>query len=429
MTASLQAGRPPDGSLGFLHVDMDAFFASVELLRRPELRKRPVVVGGTGSRGVVAAASYIARAYGVRSAMPTVQARRLCPEAVFIAGDHARYAEVSGRLMALFGDVTPLVEPLSLDEAFLDVRGALHGEDKAADIAHELRRRVHSETGLTCSVGVAANKFLAKLATDWAKPRPSLKGPVFGPGVHVIPVGCELGFLHPLDVRKLWGVGPATASRLSQIGVETVGDLASQPLARLAKSLGEASARHLHRLANGIDERPVEPQRELKSVGHEETFPSDLFDRELLANRLVRMADAVAARLRAGDLAGRTVTLKTRFADFVTVTRSVTLRQPVDNAGAIADAACGLLAGLLDSAVDERGIRLLGVSVSRLGERTAEQLSFDDLDKRSEIDEAVDEIRSRFGDDAVGPASLVRPGAGIDRITTRGQKWGPDDEG
>lgn len=420
----MTAGLPPDGSLGFLHVDMDAFFAAVELLRRPELAKRPVVVGGTGSRGVVAAASYIARAYGIRSAMPTAQARRLCPQAVFIAGDHARYAEVSQRLMQLFGEVTPLVEPLSLDEAFLDVRGALHGEDKAADIARELRSRVHAETGLTCSVGVSVNKFLAKLATERAKPRPSLNGPVFGPGVHVIPVGGELDFLHPLDVRELWGVGPATASRLSQIGIETVGDLAAQPLERLAKSLGEASARHLRRLAVGVDERPVEPQRELKSVGHEETFPSDLFDRGLLAGRLVRMADSVAARLRAAGMAGRTVTLKARFADFVTLTRSVTLRRPVDSTGAIADAACGLLDGI----VDERGIRLLGVSVSRLGERIAEQLSFDDFDRRSEIDETIDEIRSRFGDAAVAPASLVRPGFGIDRITRGGQQWGPDEQ-
>ncbi len=424
-------GRPPDGTLGFLHVDMDAFFASVELLRRPELRNLPVVVGGTGSRGVVAAASYIARAYGIRSAMPTATARRLCADAVFLGGDHAHYAEVSERLMALFADVTPLVEPLSLDEAFLDVRGALHGEDRAGAIAAELRRRVLEETGLTCSVGVAVNKFLAKLAGERAKPQPSLQGPVFGSGVHAIRPGSELEFLHPLPVRALWGVGPATEAKLAQLGIATVGELAAQHEPRLARALGEASARHLHSLANGIDERPVTPDRELKSIGHEETFGSDLFDRELLANRLRRMADAVASRLRSHHTAGRTVTVKVRFADFATVTRSLTLAEPVNSAPLIARTACKLF----DGVVDERGIRLLGVSVSRLGEAASEQLSFDDIaatDDKAEggqrqIDEAIDEIRSRFGDDAVGPASLVRPGAGLDRMTKDRQPWGPDE--
>ncbi len=257
MTEAARVGRPPDGTLGFIHVDMDAFFASCELLRRPELRGEPVVVGGVGDRGVVAAASYVARAYGIHSAMPSARARRLCPHAVFLPGDHRYYSEVSSRVMAIFGDLTPLVEPLSLDEAFLDVRGALHGEDRAAVIAAAIRRRVFEAEGLTCSVGVATNKFLAKLATERAKPRPSLEGPRFGSGVYVIEPGHELDFLHPMPVRDLWGVGPATESKLSRRGIETVCAVASNPRDRLEAGLGRASGLHLHQLAHAVDVRPV----------------------------------------------------------------------------------------------------------------------------------------------------------------------------
>ena len=425
MTDTAPVGRPPDGTLGFIHVDMDAFFASCELLRRPELRGEPVVVGGVGDRGVVAAASYAARAYGIHSAMPSARARRLCPHAVFLPGDHRYYGEVSSRVMAIFGDITPLVEPLSLDEAFLDVRGALHGEDRAAAIAAAIRRRVFEAEGLTCSVGVATNKFLAKLATQRAKPRPSLEGPRFGSGVYVIEPGHELDFLHPMPVRDLWGVGPATESKLSRMGIETVGDLASQPRDRLEAGLGRASGLHLHQLAHAVDVRPVVVDQRAKSIGHEETFPRDLTDGPALRRQLVRMADAVATRLRAAGFAGRTVTIKVRFADFATITRAQTLPEPVDGATPILR-----IAELLLDRVDiTSGVRLLGLSVSQLVEPVAEQLTLDDAAGPgwNEADDVIEEIRNRFGGDAIGPATLAKPGGSLDRMERGQQQWGPND--
>jgi len=304
---------------------MDAFFASVELLRRPELKEKAVVVGGTGNRGVVAAASYVARSYGIYSAMSTAQAHRLCPELVAIPGDHGHYQQVSERVMALFEDVTPFVEPLSLDEAFLDVRGAAASPDDVVGLAIALRQRVLDAEGLTCSIGIASSKFLAKLATDGAKPKPSRSGPVFGSGVHRIVAGGELDFLRPLAVRKLWGVGPATEKKLLRAGIETVADLEAQPLDRLTGILGQASARHLHRLAHGLDDRPVVVGRGVKSVSHEETFATDVSDRSVLQRELVKLVDAVANRLHLAEVVGKTVTLKITFADFTSITRAVTL--------------------------------------------------------------------------------------------------------
>jgi DNA polymerase IV len=407
-----------------LHVDMDAFFVSVELLRRPELRGRPVVVGGTGDRGVVAAASYEARAFGVFSAMPSVQARRLCPHAVFLPGDHAHYGEVSGRVMAIFRSFTPLVEPLSLDEAFLDVTGARRSLGDGARIGGDIRTQVLAREGLACSVGVAASKLVAKLASEAAKPAATPTGPVPGLGVRVVAPGDERAFLRPLPARALWGVGPATLAKLERLGVRTVGDIADLPEPALVGSIGAANGRHLGRLANGIDPRPVEPDQRAKSIGHEETFPSDHHDLASLGREVVRMSDAVAWRLRQDGRAARTVTLKVRFGDFRTITRSTTLAAPVDEGPALARAARALLAEIDPTP----GVRLLGVTASGLVESAARQLTFDDAGGPAwhEASGAVDAIRERFGGRAIGPASAVGE-RGL-RVKRRGDaQWGPDD--
>jgi DNA polymerase-4 len=406
-----------------LHVDMDAFFVSVELLERPDLRGRPVIVGGSGPRGVVAAASYEARAYGVHSAMPSVTARRLCPEAIFLDGRHARYREVSARVMEIFGRATPLVEPLSLDEAFLDVTGAERAQGSAAEIAARIRAEVLTELGLTCSVGVATTKFLAKLASERAKPSASPTGPVPGRGVVEVPPGGELAFLRPLPVQALWGVGAATLAKLRRLGVETVGDLADLPAEAARAALGEATGSHLHALANGIDDRPVVVDQRPKSVSHEETFPTDRRDPEELRREVVRLADAVATRLRGAGVSGRTVTIKVRFGDFRTITRSQTPGGALDDGGRIARTALDLLGGVDVSA----GVRLIGVGVTNLGESVAEQLDLlgeEDPEARRATNRAVDEIRARFGAGAIGPARLV----GGDRVATfepGSQQWGP----
>jgi DNA polymerase-4 len=405
-----------------LHVDMDAFFVSVELLRRPELRGQPVVVGGTGNRGVVAAASYEARHYGIHSAMPSTRARRMCPHAVFLPGDHAHYGEVSRRVMDVFQSFTPLVEPISLDEAFLDVTGSrrLHGTGE--QIGAAIRARVLEQEGLTCSVGVAPNKFLAKLASEAAKPRAGRDGPVPGLGVKVVAPGGELAFLRPLPVQALWGVGPKTLEKLLTRGIKKVGDLADLDEPEAASLLGEASGRHLWRLANAIDDRPVVAEQRPKSIGHEETFAVDPREHHTLRREAVRMADAVAGRLRHHGLVGRTVSIKVRFHDFRTITRSVTLPSPVDAGPAVARAAKELLA-LVDPS---SGVRLLGVSVSGLSEDAGVQLRLDDVAAPDwdDASRAVDDIRRRFGDDAIVPATLRGPD-GI-RVKRRGdQQWGP----
>lgn len=406
-----------------LHVDMDAFYVSVELIRRPELRGRPVVVGGTGSRGVVAAASYEARAYGVHSAMSSVRARQLCPHAVVLPGDHATYAEVSSRVMEVFRSYTPLVEPLSLDEAFLDVTAVrrLHGDGPT--IAAAIRRRVRDEEQLTCSVGVAPSKFVAKLASKAAKPVASPDGPRPGPGVVVVEPGTEVAFVQRLDVRELWGVGPATYERLQRLGVTTVAQLAALERSTLVAALGPANGTHLHELAHAVDDRPVVPSAAPKSVSHEETYAVDVVDREDLRREVVRQADAVASRLRRSGLAGRTVQLKVRFADFRTITRSTTVDGPLDSGPLIARAA----KALLDAVDVSPGVRLLGVGVTGLGDEPARQLSFDDQGPGwDDASRAVDAIRDRFGDTAIGPAAAATE-RGL-KLTRRGaQQWGPDD--
>jgi DNA polymerase-4 len=401
---------------------MDAFYVSVEVRRRPELAGRPVVVGGTSARGVVAAASYEARRYGVHSAMPSTRARRLCPDAVFLPGDFAAYEAASHDVHAVFHAYTPLVEGIALDEAFLDVTGALRLFGSGAAIAASIRARTSGELALSCSVGVAPNKLLAKLASVAAKPTATPERISPGAGVVVVAPGEELAFLHPLPVQALWGVGPATLERLRRLGVTTVGDLAAVAEPTLVHTLGKANGRHLHRLAQGIDERPVEPDRPVKSIGHEQTFAQDLHDHDELALEVVRMSDAVASRLRQHGLAGRTVTLKVRFGTFTTITRSSTAPEPLETGPAIAAAA----RTLLDAVDPTPGVRLLGVSVSGLAARGGEQLRLGDDPSWGSATAAVDQVRERFGATAIGPASLVSPD-GI-RLTRRGrQQWGPDE--
>ena len=409
-----------------LHVDMDAFFVSVELLRRPELRGRPVVVGGTGRRGVVAAASYEARRFGVFSAMPSMRARRLCPNAVFIPGDYDAYAAASARVFEIFRSFTPHVESISLDEAFLDVTGSVRLFGDGVAMAHRIRAEVAGRTQLTCSVGVAANMFLAKMASVEAKPKAGPHGVDPGPGVFEVCPGDEIDYLHPLPVRRLWGVGPATHERLIRLGVTTIGDLVAVSPVALRGVVGPTAATRLLELANGIDDRRVDSARPVKSVSHEETFAHDLHGRDDLRTELARLADGVASRLRADGLAARTISLKVRDATFRTITRARTLPRPVDSATAIADT----VYALLDKAAPSGGVRLLGVAASKFAE-PAEQLQLDGLADEptalwSDASKAIDRVRGRFGGTAIGPASALAP-AGL-RVVRRGQhQWGTDE--
>jgi DNA polymerase-4 len=397
---------------------MDAFYVSCELLRRPELTGQPVVVGGEGGRGVVAAASYEARRYGVYSAMSSVQARRRCPQAVFIHPDHGYYATVSRSVHEILDAFTPIIEPIALDEAFLDVTSSIRALGPALEMAGSIRRRVADELSLSASVGVAPSKLIAKLASEAAKPVASAAGIRPGRGVVVVAPDEVLRFLHPHPVRALWGVGPKTLERLQRLGVSTVGDLAAIPADALVAALGSAHGTHLHELAHGRDDRPVVADRELKSVGHEETFDRDRHGADELQRDLVRLAESVGARLRANRVSARTVNLKIRYSDFSTITRSVTLPHAVDGGPELLRAARQLL-DALDLA---RPVRLLGVSGSNLIAE-ARQLSLDEVETGWDgAIGAVDDIRRRFGTDAIGPARLV---------TERGvrvahdEQWGP----
>ncbi len=400
------ANRANDHGCHVLHVDMDAFYASVEVRERPELAGLPVVVAGgsnpAGNRGVVLSASYQARAHGVRSAMPVAQARRLCPQAEFVPPHFPRYAEVSRGVMALFREITPLVEPLSLDEAFLDVGGSLRRLGMSpAGIGEWIRGQVYDAHRVTCSVGVARSKFLAKLASGLSKPD----------GLLVVPADGALEFLHPLPVSALWGVGQRTAEALHRLGCRTVADVASTPLPALRRAVGVASARQLHELANGRDERRVVPDAPEKSVGAEETFAQDVADRAVLRRELLRLVERATAALRSRGLCGRTVALKVRYPDFTTITRSRTLTGPTDSAQEVFGVAAELLDGHLPCGV---AVRLLGVRVEQLvGGAAAEQLTLDGVNANwgnanwPDAERAADAARSKFGSAAVRLATLL----------------------
>jgi len=378
-----------------LHVDMDAFYASVEERDDPSLRGRPVIVGGPKeARGVVSAASYAARAFGVRSAMPLRVAARLCPDGVFLPVRMARYAEVSAAIFAIFGRFSPLVEPLSIDEAFLDATGSERLFGGPVRVAERIRGAIRAETGLTASVGVASNKFVAKIASDLRKPD----------GLVVVPPEETRAFLAPLPVERMWGVGPRGAETLRRAGIRTFGDLAAAEPARLRALFG-LSADGLRGLARGEDARPVVPDREAKSVGRETTFPEDLEDRGALRAALVALVDDAASRLRGQGLLARVVTLKVRYAPFVTRTRRTTLEVPAHATRPLLDAAKALFRGEVER--DGRPVRLLGVSFSGF---TAQGLLFGGADGR--LDEAIDAVRRRFGSDALRRAAVLDSGSG-----------------
>lgn len=395
-----------DNGCPILHVDMDAFFASVELLDRPELRGHPVIVGSPAGRGVVLSATYEARAYGVHSAMPMSRARRLCPQATIIPPSHGKYSEVSKGVMEIFHTITPLVEPIASDEAFLDVGGARRRLGPPTAVAAMIREQVLDRYGITCSVGVASSKFVAKLASKQCKPD----------GLLVVPAGQVVEFLHPLPVSALWGVGERTEQSLVRLGIRTVGDLARVPSSTLQRELGQAVGGHLAALAWGRDERPVSSHVPDKSIGNEETFAVDVDDPEVIKRELLRLSERVAARMRKAGHVGRTVSVKLRRADFTTINRSRTLREPTDVAQAIYATACELFEA---AGLERVRLRLVGVRMENLrpaGEAT-HQLGLGERETGwREAEQAMDMAIRRFGPDAVLPASLVR--GKLDEIET-----------
>jgi DNA polymerase IV len=398
MTPPGPVPAPDDSGCHILHADMDAFYASVEIRDRPELAGRPVIVGGTGGRGVVLSASYQARAFGVRSAMPVGRAQRLCPHAVFVPPRREAYAATSKEVMAIFGAITPEVEPLALDEAFLDVSGALRRLGPPAAIATRIRAQVWQQQGITCSVGVAPSKFVAKIASARCKPD----------GLLVVPQAGVLGFLHPLPVAALWGVGERAGDALARLGLRTVGDIAHTPLDTLQRELGNAHGAHLAALAWGRDERRVTPRTPEKSIGAEETFAEDIDAPDRIRRELLRLSGRTAHGLRAGGYVARTVSVKLRLASFKTLTRSRTLPYPTDLAREIYATACLLYeASGLDPGAR---LRLVGVRASGLVP-AADANTQPTLDDRPvgwrEAERAVDQLARRFGTSAVRPASLV----------------------
>jgi DNA polymerase-4 len=380
-----------------LHVDMDAFFASVEQRDRPELRGKPVIVGGVSGRGVVCAASYEARPFGVRSAMPTATARRLCPHAVFLPVRMGHYSAIARQVREVLLSFTPLVEPLSLDEAFLDVRGCEGLFGPPPDIARQIRAAIRAETQLVASVGVAPNKFLAKLASDHGKPN----------GLVVLPPGEVTAFLAPLPVGRIWGVGARGEKRLHALGVRTIGQLAGLAEQLLVDHFG-AAGRHMAQLARGQDDRVVVPDRDAKSISTETTFEHDLADRDVLRTWLLDLVDHLAGRLRHNGVRARTIELKIRTSDFRTRRRSQALTEATNVTDVLWQVAAELFEGSVGQ--DPSPVRLLGVGAKRLTRETAVQGDlFDGAVRRRQgaLDEAVDAIRTRFGTDAIRRARLI----------------------
>ena len=400
--------------LPILHVDMDAFYVEVERQSNPSLIGKPVVVGGDSQRGVVASASYEARAMGVKSAMSSVVARRLCPNAVFVRSNFSRYREISRRVHQILHAVTPEIEPIALDEAFLDVGGAHKLFGSSEEIAWQLRNDIYESVGLDCSVGVASSKLLAKLASVAAKPQITSRGIQPGAGVCVVERENQRNFLEAHPVEALWGVGVVTLQKLRSMGISTVRDLAAVPEAVLVEALGASHGAHLCKLSRGIDVRRVDSERQRKSISHEETFATDIYDRKVLESEIVRLSDAVSSRARTQGTAGRTIQLKVRRPDMSFVTRSVTVDEPVDTLPEIAERATELLAQLDVG----QGVRLLGVGLSRLDATGPRQLTLVEDDSRnsgwSRLSGAMDRIRERYGHSSIGPGLPTNPSENSD---------------
>ena len=395
-----------------LHVDLDAFFASVELLDRPELANLPVVVAGRSARSVVTAANYPARKYGVRSAIPLSRALQLCPKAVVLEPHFEKYRHYSKQVMAIFDDMTPLVERLGIDEAFLDVLGARGAIGTPAEIGELIRRRVRAETGLACSVGAASTKFVAKLASGRSKPD----------GMLVVPADETLQFLHPLPVGALWGVGATTEQALISRGLRTIGDIAITPLAQLQRAVGKVVGAKLHDLSRGIDPRQVTSDTEGKSIGHEITFEIDVSEPEVLRRELPRLSALVGARLRTDALVSRTIVLKLRYADFTTITRSRTLTESTDLGRRVYEE----VRSAYESVGAHPPVRLIGVRAEQLSPSGVAQPGLWETDEGwRDAELAIDGVSERFGHGLLGPASLLRrsEAVGPSKRRPRPEEW------
>ena len=389
------SSEPTEATATILHVDIDAFYASVAERDDPSLRGKAVVVG-VGARGVVLSANYAARKYGIRAAMPVGRAKRMAPHAIFVTPDHQRYSEVSAKVMEIFESFTPLVEPISLDEAFLDVTGARKLLGTGREIAVEIRRQVEASEGITCSVGIAPSKFIAKLASGHCKPN----------GILEIPADRILNFLHPLPVNAIWGVGPKTAETLERLGLRTVADIANLPRTTLIRALGQASGASLYELAWGRDYRDVTPNEPDKSISAAETFAQDLDDPEEILQEFLRLTEKAAARLRENNYYAKTISIKVRFADFSTISRSKTLPLPIDSTHDIYEIAKSLYLALN---LDRARLRLVGISLDNLSEAAPEQLLLGAREKGwREADTAIDRAKLRFGGGSVRPGRLIK---------------------
>ena len=381
-----------------IHLDMDAFYPSVEVLDTPALKGKPIIVGGSKERGVVSSASYEARKFGIHSAQPIAKAKRLCPGGIFLPVRMSRYQEVSKQVFEIFHRFTSLVEPLSIDEAFLDVTGSIRLFGQPENIAKKIKQIIFSETGLTISAGVAPSKFVAKIASDFDKPD----------GLTVVHPDGVRYFLDPLPVKKMWGIGKMSQRRLSHLNIHTFKDLRQTPVEILEKNFGKQGAK-IHLLAMGIDEREVIPEHDVKSIGHEQTFPQDIISLDWAEKELLSLGNKVARRMRHKGLKGKTVTLKVKYGDFVQITRSVTLPKSTDDGSEIYSVACGLLK---KTEATKKPIRLLGISLSHLSFfGIGTQLSLFDQNpssqKRQRLNTVLDSVSEKFGDESVLPGTLL----------------------